>query len=216
VADQRQQATFSCGGSRNFSRFIGNFDAVFVLEVDLATLNRRPDDEWAGGIPIERERIVRWHQTGEDVPGAAFGSTPPRRSSASSTKSSATARSSKPGAAAVGDKGALVGRIRTICSRAIVSVSTRRCGAPGRPRRPAPRCEDEGHMPYRIYEGWKFVREYATEAEALAAIREYCATDGVPLPDAVQGLNMNMSRTDERGRIRRWWGGAHLVARLQR
>jgi hypothetical protein len=71
-------------------------------------------------------------------------------------------------------------------------------------------------MPYRIYEGWKFVREYATEAEALAAIREYCATDGVPLPDAVQGLNMNMSRTDERGRIRRWWGGAHLVARLQR
>lgn len=72
VADRRQPATFFCGGSRNFSKFIDLFDAVFVLEVDLATLHRRlderPDDEWGGGIPTERERIVRWHQTGEDVP----------------------------------------------------------------------------------------------------------------------------------------------------
>jgi hypothetical protein len=72
VADRRQPATFFCGGSRNFSKFIDLFDAVFVLEVDLATLQRRlderPDDEWGGGIPTERERIVRWHQTGEDVP----------------------------------------------------------------------------------------------------------------------------------------------------
>lgn len=45
---------------------------VFVLEIDLPTLHRRlderPDDEWGGGVPTERELIVRWHQTREDVP----------------------------------------------------------------------------------------------------------------------------------------------------
>jgi hypothetical protein len=48
------------------------FDAVFVLEVDLPTLHRRldarPDEEWGGGMPTEREQIVRWHQTKADVP----------------------------------------------------------------------------------------------------------------------------------------------------
>jgi thymidylate kinase len=72
VANQEAAATFFCGGSRNFSQFIDLFDGVFVLDVDLTTLNRRlddrPDDEWAGGKPTERERIVRWHQTKEDVP----------------------------------------------------------------------------------------------------------------------------------------------------
>jgi broad-specificity NMP kinase len=72
VADQDEPATFFCGGSRNFSKFIGLFDGVFVLEVDLDTLNRRlderPDDEWGGGKPVERERITRWHETKEDVP----------------------------------------------------------------------------------------------------------------------------------------------------
>ena len=71
-ADQSEPATFFCGGSRNFSKFIDLFDAVFVLEVDLATLHRRlderPDAEWGGGIPTERHRIVLWHQTGDDVP----------------------------------------------------------------------------------------------------------------------------------------------------
>ena len=71
VADQDEVVTFFCGGSRNFSKFIGLFDGVFVLEVDLDTLNRRlderPDDEW-GGKPIERELIARLHQTKEDVP----------------------------------------------------------------------------------------------------------------------------------------------------
>ena len=72
VADQREAATFFCGGSRNFPRFIDLFDAVFVLHVDLATLHRRldarPDEEWGGGIPTDRERIVQWHRTGADVP----------------------------------------------------------------------------------------------------------------------------------------------------
>jgi len=72
VADKAHPATFFCGGSRNSSTFLGLFDGVFVLEVDLDTLNRRlderPDDEWAAGAPVERERIVRWHETGQGVP----------------------------------------------------------------------------------------------------------------------------------------------------
>src|SRR5690606_32213046 len=72
VADRSQAATFFCGGSRNFSKFIHLFDAVFVLEVDLRTLQQRldarPDEEWGGGVPIERDRIAQWHETKEDVP----------------------------------------------------------------------------------------------------------------------------------------------------
>ncbi|MEU8384450.1 AAA family ATPase [Streptosporangium sp. NPDC048865] len=72
VADRSEEVTFFCGGSRNFSRFVDLFDGVFVLEVDLDTLNRRlderPEDEW-GGRPAERELIVRLHRTGEDTPG---------------------------------------------------------------------------------------------------------------------------------------------------
>lgn len=72
VADRTHAATFFCGGSRNFSKFIDLFDGVFVLEVDLATLHRRldarPDEEWGGGVPVERELIVGWHQAKGDVP----------------------------------------------------------------------------------------------------------------------------------------------------
>ena len=72
VADHDHAATFFCGGSRNFSTFLDLFDGVFVLEVDLATLNRRlderPDEEWGGGKPTDRARIVGWHQTKQDVP----------------------------------------------------------------------------------------------------------------------------------------------------
>lgn len=83
VADRTEAATFFCGGSRNFSKFIHLFDEVFVLEVDLATLQRRlderPDDEWGGGKPTERGRIVRWHQTNGDVPenGVVIDATAP-------------------------------------------------------------------------------------------------------------------------------------------
>jgi hypothetical protein len=74
VANQDEAVTFFCGGSRNFPKFIDLFDGVFVLEVDLDTLNRRIDvrcrldpDDW-GAKPSERELIVRLHQTKEDIP----------------------------------------------------------------------------------------------------------------------------------------------------
>jgi broad-specificity NMP kinase len=72
VANQDEAVTFFCGGSRNFARFIHLFDGVFVLEADLDTLNRRlderPDSEWGGGKPVERELIARLHRTKEDIP----------------------------------------------------------------------------------------------------------------------------------------------------
>ncbi|WP_197677111.1 AAA family ATPase [Friedmanniella luteola] len=82
AADQTAAVTFFCGGSRNFATFLDLFDGVFVLEVDLATLNRRlderPDDAWGGGRPTERARIVHWHQTGGDVPdGVVIDATAP-------------------------------------------------------------------------------------------------------------------------------------------
>jgi len=59
VANQDEPVTFFCGGSRSFSKFIDLFEGVFVLEVDLDTLNRRldarPSGEWGGGVPTERE-----------------------------------------------------------------------------------------------------------------------------------------------------------------
>lgn len=83
IADRTHAATFFCGGSRNFSKFIDLFDDVFVLEVDLATLHRRldarPAEEWGGGVPVERELIVGWHQTKGDVPqdGTVIDATAP-------------------------------------------------------------------------------------------------------------------------------------------
>lgn len=75
VADQSHAASFFCGGSRNFDRFIDLFDGVFVLEVDLDTLNRRlaarPEDEW-GGRASEREFIARLHATKGDIPKNAI------------------------------------------------------------------------------------------------------------------------------------------------
>ena len=44
VANQDEAVAFFCGGSRNFSRFIDLFDGVFILEIDLDTLNRRLDE----------------------------------------------------------------------------------------------------------------------------------------------------------------------------
>lgn len=75
LADQSHAAAFFCGGSRNFDRFIDLFDGVFVLEVDLDTLNRRlavrPEDEW-GGRASDREFIARLHATKEDIPKSAI------------------------------------------------------------------------------------------------------------------------------------------------
>jgi hypothetical protein len=75
VADQSHSVSFFCGGARNLDRFIDLFDGVFVLEVDLDTLNRRlefrPEDEW-GGRASEREFVARLHATGEGVPRNAI------------------------------------------------------------------------------------------------------------------------------------------------
>ena len=76
VADQIHAATFVCGGSRNSDRFISLFDEVFVLEIDLDTLNRRlaarPEDEW-GGSASEGESFARLqHATKEGLPTNAI------------------------------------------------------------------------------------------------------------------------------------------------
>lgn len=76
VADKNHAATFFCGGSRNSGRFIDLFDGVFVLEVDLDTLNRRlaarPENEW-GGTASEGESFARLqHETKEGFPENAI------------------------------------------------------------------------------------------------------------------------------------------------
>ena len=75
AADQSNAVTFFCGGSRNFSRFIHVFDRVFILDLDLDTLNRRlaarPEGEW-GSKPAERHLIRRLHATKEDLPQDAI------------------------------------------------------------------------------------------------------------------------------------------------
>src|SRR5215472_15353166 len=74
AADQEEAVTFFCGGSRNFAKFIDLFDGVFVLEVDLDTMNRRIDERVAldptdfGGKPEERKLSVRLYEPKEDVP----------------------------------------------------------------------------------------------------------------------------------------------------
>ena len=76
MADQNNAATFFCGGSRNSDRFIGLFDEVFVLEIDMDTLNRRlaarPENEW-GGTAREGESFARLQQeTKEGLPKNAI------------------------------------------------------------------------------------------------------------------------------------------------
>src|ERR1700686_2082331 len=78
VANQEEAVTFFCGSSRNFAKFIDLFDGVFVLEVDLDTMNRQIDERVAldptdfGGKPEERQLIRRLHATKEDVPKNAM------------------------------------------------------------------------------------------------------------------------------------------------
>lgn len=82
VANHDEPVTFFCGGSRNFTKFIDLLDGVFVLDVDVDTLNRRldgrPEDEW-GGRPAERELVARLHRTKEDTPrvGTVIDATAP-------------------------------------------------------------------------------------------------------------------------------------------
>jgi thymidylate kinase len=71
VTNHDDEVTFFCGGSRNFNQFIDLFDDVFVLDVDVETLNQRldnrADDDW-GKSKAERELILRLHATKEDIP----------------------------------------------------------------------------------------------------------------------------------------------------
>ncbi len=64
AADQSHAATFFCGGARNISAFIGLFDAVFILKLDRATLEKRlsarPEDEFGGKA---EERRSSWRST---------------------------------------------------------------------------------------------------------------------------------------------------------
>lgn len=85
ITNQDEAVTFFCGGARNSARVIHLFDGVFILEVDLETLNRRIDervladpDDW-GGRPAERELITQLHQTREGMPdnGIAIDATAP-------------------------------------------------------------------------------------------------------------------------------------------
>ena len=72
--NQDDDATFFCGGSRNFKEFIDLFDEVFILEVDVKTLHERLDsrpDDW-GKSKIERELILRLHATREDLPSSGI------------------------------------------------------------------------------------------------------------------------------------------------
>lgn len=75
AADEADEVTFFCGGSRNFRQFIDVFDAVFILDVDAATLNarldNRADDDW-GKRESERELILRLHATKEDLPSGGI------------------------------------------------------------------------------------------------------------------------------------------------
>lgn len=88
VGNHDASVTFFCGGSRNFSKFIHLFDGVFVLEVDIDTLNRRldarPIDAWGRSfteveLQLERDLIARLHHTREDVPknGTVIDATQP-------------------------------------------------------------------------------------------------------------------------------------------
>ena len=82
IADRDEELTFFCGGSRNFDEFIDLFDEVFVLDVDLATLNRRLDERAAdefGHSGADRELVLRLHRTREDVPsvGTVIDATAP-------------------------------------------------------------------------------------------------------------------------------------------
>lgn len=71
AGDQSRAVTFFCGGCRNHADFADVFDAVFILTIDRATLDRRleqrPEGEW-GAAPSERDLVRDLHRTGADVP----------------------------------------------------------------------------------------------------------------------------------------------------
>lgn len=85
IANHDETVTFFCGGSRNSSKFIELFDDIFILEIDLDTMNRRINERVAvdptdwGATPEERELSVRLYHTKEGIPknGIIIDATPP-------------------------------------------------------------------------------------------------------------------------------------------
>jgi hypothetical protein len=84
LADQSHAVSFFCRGSRNFHRFIDLFGGVFVLEIDLDTLNRRlalrSEDEW-GGRASEEEANPRQKRTFQRTQSQSTYGTHRRRNS---------------------------------------------------------------------------------------------------------------------------------------
>ncbi len=74
VADPAHAVTFFCGASRNRRHFAHLFDAIFLLEADWPTIERRlaaRRDEW-GSEPGERALVAKLHATREDLPDNAI------------------------------------------------------------------------------------------------------------------------------------------------
>ena len=67
TSDPTHPVTFFCGGSRNFHKFLDLFDQVFVLDIDVETLNRRLDGRpnEPGFAPDERAVVLRHHRSSE-------------------------------------------------------------------------------------------------------------------------------------------------------
>lgn len=70
VADVRQPVTFFCGHACNFGKFLELFDTVFVLDIDVETLNRRLDGRPGepGFAPDERAHVLRLHGSRDYLP----------------------------------------------------------------------------------------------------------------------------------------------------
>lgn len=74
IANKDEEITFFCGGSRNFSKFVGLLDGVFILDVDRETMMKRIDERVAvdptdfGATQEERDLILRLHETKQDIP----------------------------------------------------------------------------------------------------------------------------------------------------
>lgn len=71
--DESDPVTFFCGGSRNTKSFLDVFDGVFILTVDVDTLEARLDargsDEWAGAGRLDERALIRQlHAAGTDTP----------------------------------------------------------------------------------------------------------------------------------------------------
>jgi hypothetical protein len=76
LADHTHKMTFLCGGSRNHASFIDLLDGVFVLEVDLNTLNKRlalrPAGEWSGSPGVGETSARLQHAKQEYIPKGAI------------------------------------------------------------------------------------------------------------------------------------------------